>query len=223
MSEKSELNTEVVAEFLKTNPEFFVGRDELLLNIRVPHSSGKAISLVEKQLNVMRERNTELRNRLSDLIENARSNDRLFSHSRKLVLALMDCKTLAQAVDVIHASFANEFGVEYTQIILFESSSISRARQVDLGVAQDTIGKYLKARQTIGGGIGEKERAFLFGADANHIGSAALAVLAYGDLYGVIAIGNRDPNYYHSGMGTLFLSYIAEVFSRILRDFIERR
>lgn len=216
----TEISPAQVAVFLQENRDFFVDHEDLLAELRVPHSSGKAVSLVEKQLSILRERNTELRNRLGDLIANARENDKLFSHTRRLVLALLDAKNLSQAVDIIYSSFQTDFGIEKTQIILFNETSISRARNDNIGNAQLYIGKYLKARQTVGGGLGIEERKYIFAEQSDEVGSAALAVLAYGDIYGIVAIGNRDPNYYHSSMGTLFLSYIAEILSRSLRDFV---
>ena len=215
-----ELDAKQVEQYLKQNLDFFNEREDLLTELRIPHGNGKAVSLVEKQLSILRERNTELRNRLSDLVANARENDKLFTHTRRLVLALMDAKNLAQAIDIIYSSFDADFGIEKTQIILFSETSISRAKNESLAQAERYIGKYLKARQTVGGGIGEKERAFLFGSASKEVGSAALAILAYGDIYGVVAIGNKDPNYYHSSMGTLFLSYISEILSRSLRNYI---
>lgn len=217
----NELDPRQIELFLKNNLDFFMDREDMLADLRIPHSSGKAVSLVEKQMSILRERNTELRHRLGDLIDNARENDKLFGHTRRLILTLLDCKNLSQAVDAIYSSFKNDFGIEKTQLILFNDNSISRARNESLSQAQIHIGKYLKARQTIGGGIGEQERQFLFKEDAPQVQSAALAVLAYGDVYGVLAIGNQSSNYYESSKGTLFLSYIAEVLSRALRDFIQ--
>ena len=207
-----------VAEYLRQHPGFFSDKEELLVSMTVPHAAGQAVSLVEKQLGILRERNSELRNRLSKLIDSARSNDRLFSHSRKLVLSLLDCKNSAQAVDVIYASFARDFGIETTQILLFDNNTISRARNESLIVADREIGRYLKARQTVGGGLTKDEIRLVFADNAERVGSAALSVLAYGEVYGVLAIGNEDPNFYNSDMGTLFLNYIAEVLSRVLRD-----
>ncbi len=214
----AKLSPETIAAYLRSHPDFFVDNEELLAELKIPHRSGPAVSLVEKQQSVLRERNTELRHRLTGLVDNARSNDRLFGLTRRVVLALLDSKDLAQAVDIIYNSFGDEFGVEFTQIILFDESPLCRARIEPLSHAQRVIGKYLKARQTIGGGLGREERDFLFGEQSPKVGSAAMAVLAYGDVYGVLAIGNSDPDYYQSSMGTLFLGYIAEVFSRVIRD-----
>ena len=212
------LSEKDVVEFLNNHDDFFRDKEDLLVSMTIPHQAGQAVSLVEKQLGILRERNSELRNRLGQLIESARANDRLFSHSRKLVLSLLDCKNTAQAVDAIYSSFAKDFGIEVTQIILFDDNSISRARNESLIAADREIGRYLKARQTIGGGLTEKEIAFVFAEQCDCVGSAALSVLAYGEVYGVLAIGNEDPSFYQSEMGTLFLNYIAEVLSRVLRD-----
>jgi uncharacterized protein YigA (DUF484 family) len=38
----------------------------------------------------------------------------------------------------------------------------------------------------------------------------------------MLSIGNRDPQYYRSSMGTLFLSYIAEVLNRLLPKYLPR-
>lgn len=223
MTSSKEPNQEMevqIAEYLSANPDFFSRHEDLLAEIRLPHSAGNAISLIEKQQVVFRERNNDLRHRLSDLIDNARENDRLFGHTRKLILSLLDCKTLEQATEVIYSSFKNDYKIETTQIILFADQVPANVRSDSLSQAQEHVGKYLKARQTIGGGLNKSQRAYLFGQQAENVNSAAIAILAYGDLFGVIAIGNSDADYYNSSMGTMFLAYISEVLSRILRDLI---
>ena len=42
----AELSSEQVAEFLKKNPNFFAEHDDLILDLTIPHESGKAISLL---------------------------------------------------------------------------------------------------------------------------------------------------------------------------------
>jgi len=215
-AENDYLSAEQVAEYLLNNRDFFDAYKDLLFELKIPHESGRAISLVEKQVSVMRERNTDLRRRLSQLIQNARENDRLFEHTRRLVLAMLDCRSLDQLLDTVQQSFESSFKVQFTSIILFDASPTSKARSVTLNEAQHFLGRHLKSRQTVGGGLDSDERKFLFGRDAIQVGSAALAVLTHGDLFGVLAVGNRDVNYYRSSMGTLFLSYIGEVLARML-------
>jgi hypothetical protein len=36
------------------------------------------------------------------------------------------------------------------------------------------------------------------------------------EVLGMLAIGSFDPDYYRSGMGTMFLTYIADVLTRAI-------
>ena len=72
------------------------------------------------------------------------------------------------------------------------------------------------------GTLGSKELEFVFGNHASEIGSVAVVPLMHGSAFGLLAIGNRDPNYYRSSMGTLFLGYIAEVLNRLLPKYLPR-
>ncbi len=83
-------DAEAVAAYLRAHPEFFVDHDELLAELRLPHQPGAAVSLVERQVKLLRERNIEMRHRLSQLMDVARDNDRLFDKTRRLVLDLLD-------------------------------------------------------------------------------------------------------------------------------------
>jgi uncharacterized protein YigA (DUF484 family) len=53
------------------------------------------------------------------------------------------------------------------------------------------------------------------------VGSVAAVPLRYDNLYGILAVGNSDPNFYKSSMGTLFLSYIAEILNRVLPNHLK--
>ncbi|MFT7690302.1 MAG: hypothetical protein ACI88U_001021, partial [Porticoccaceae bacterium] len=54
----------IVREFLRDNPTFLDNHQDILESMDLPHHSGSAVSLVERQVSVMRDRNTEIRARL---------------------------------------------------------------------------------------------------------------------------------------------------------------
>ncbi len=218
-----EITEEQVAKYLQQNVNFFSTYPNLLAELELPHHSGQAVSLVEKQVSILRDRNIEMRQRLNHLLDNARDNDRLFDKSKRLVLALLETKDLASFVDALYYSFSKEFNIHYTRLIFFgnEATPSSAARVVNINEAREHLGKHLKSNKSVTGGIEIKEAEFLFDSDAPNIGSAALTVLSHGNLIGVLAIGNQDPSYYHSSMGTLFLGYIGEVLNRMLPAYLE--
>ncbi|MCP8632592.1 DUF484 family protein [Pseudomonas mosselii] len=218
----SELDAEAVVAYLRDHPTFFAEHDELLLEQRIPHQRGDSVSLVERQLKLLRDRNIEMRHRLSQLMDVARDNDRLFDKTRRLILDLLDAGTLEEVVMAVEDSLRQEFQVPFVSLILFGENAAPVGRWVSGAEAQQAIGGLIGGGKTISGSLREHELAFLFG-DAQHkeVGSSAVATLEYQGLHGVLAIGSRDPQHYKSSVGTLFLSYIAEVLGRVVPRFTQ--
>ncbi|RYZ78093.1 MAG: DUF484 family protein [Moraxellaceae bacterium] len=206
------LEPEQVAAFLQENPHFFEAYPDLLAELSLPHESGSAVSLIERQISVLRERNMDMRHRLSKLLDNARDNDKLFDKTKRLVLTLLEGQDLGDIVDALYYCFDKEFGIQYTSLFFFgniDKIPSSQAHVVSIAAARDNVG-------TI------QEMQFIFGKYADEIGSVATVPLIHGNAFGLLAIGNRDPHYYRSSMGTLFLGYIAEVLNRILPKHLPR-
>lgn len=223
MTHKSDNETSLdatdVARYLSQHPEFFTEHGELLAELELPHDSGSAISLVERQVAVLRDRNMDMRHRLSHLLDNARDNDRLFDKTKRLILELLDGRDLGDIVDALHYSFDKDFNIHFTRMLLIGSSEKiagSQALVISTEEAKDNITTLLRGNRAFCGTLGDREKAFIFGDAANQVGSAATVPLVHGTTFGLLAIGNRDPKYYRSSMGTLFLGYIAEVLNRLL-------
>ena len=210
---------------LREHPEFFIQHSDLLAELTLPHESGSAVSLVERQVAILRERNIDMRNRLSKLLDNARENDKLFDKSKRLVLSLLEGQDMGDIIDALHYSFDKDFNIHFTSVILFgnpDKVPSSQARIVSIAEARECIGPLLKNSRAVCGTLGAKEMEFIFAEQAAEIGSIATVPLVHGSVFGLLSIGNRDPQYYRSSMGTLFLSYIAEVLNRLLPKYLPR-
>lgn len=214
------LDAETVAAYLRLHPEFFIDHDELIPELRIPHQRGDTVSLVERQVKLLRERNIEMRHRLSQLMDVARDNDRLFDKTRRLVLDLLDAASLEEVVSAVEDSLRHEFQVPFVSLILFSDNALPVGRSVSSAEAHQAIGGLLAGGKTICGVLRSHELAFLFGdGEAEQVGSAAVVALTHQGLHGVLAIGSVDPQHYKSSLGTLFLGYIAEVLARVLPRF----
>jgi len=214
------LGADAVAAFLRSNPEFFVEQEELLISLRLPHQRGDTVSLVERQMKVLRERNIEMRHRLSQLMDVARDNDRLFDKTRRLILEILDAVSLEEVVIAVEDSLRQEFQVPFVSLILFSEIATPVGRWVSSSEAHQAIGALLSGGKTVSGSLRDNELDFLFGEEQRkQVGSTALVPLSHQGLHGVLAIGSRDPQHYKSSVGTLFLSYIAEVLGRVLPRF----
>ena len=92
------LDDELVADYLRRHPDFFMQQADLLAELRVPHARGSTVSLVERQMSLLRERSLDLQQRMQRLVEVARDNDRLFELTRQLTLDLLDADSLESLV-----------------------------------------------------------------------------------------------------------------------------
>ena len=211
----------IVREFLRDNPTFLDSNQDILESMDLPHHSGGAVSLVERQVSVMRERNTEIRARLDNFLATAQDNDQLFEKTKQLVLKLIEAKNLSTLVEAAYESLGKDYQIEFYSLTLFgteETLPKTMARVVEVEQANEQIGTLLRANRVVCGVLREEEMSFLFGDKVAQVGSAASIPLRYNNLYGILAVGNADPNFYTGNMGTLFLSYIAEVLSRLIRQ-----
>lgn len=213
----STVGAEAVAAYLRAHPTFFTEHDELLLELQIPHQRGDSVSLVERQLKLLRDRNIEMRHRLSHLMDVARDNDRLFEKTRRLILDLLDADTLDAVVMAVEDRLRQDFQVPYVSLILFGENAAPVGRWVSTSEAQQAIGGLLCSGKTVSGHLRDHELAFLFGdAQRKDVGSSAVAAVENQGLHGVLAIGSQDPHHYKSTVGTLFLGYIAEVLGRVI-------
>jgi uncharacterized protein YigA (DUF484 family) len=210
-----DLNDELVREYLKDHDDFLQRNPDMLDYLHISHASGSAVSLVEKQVGVLRERNIDMRHRLNTLTANARDNDKLYEQTRGLLLQLLDADSVDALYNGFMRSMSDDFKVEHATMILFGEGDAGDCRMETRESAKIEIGALLRGKKAVCGALREEELSYLF-PDARGVGSAALMPLSNGEQLGLLAVGSSDGNRYSSAMGTLFLSHIAEVIVRLL-------
>jgi hypothetical protein len=210
------ISEEQVAAYLASNPDFFVRNQSLLEVLNVPHNTGKAVSLVERQTSLLRERNQQLTTHLSDLIDIARHNDAQFEKTKRMVLSLLDSATLDDVAVALEESLCRDFYGDVTSLVLFSDRpvNVNNLRMLPRSTA-GVIESLMTTNLPTCGKLQTIENHFLFEEEAVKVASAAVIPLVKGDTIGLLAIGSYDPYYFKSSQGTLFLSYVGEVLSRV--------
>jgi hypothetical protein len=213
------LNDEVVREYLKNHDDFLQRNPDMFDYLHISHASGSAISLVEKQVSVLRERNKDMRQRLKTLTANARDNDALFELTRALVLKLLDANSVAELYRTFMDAMTSDFRADYATMIMFsdhgEGGDSWRTESQE--TVKREIGSLFRGNKAVCGALRKEELAFLFPSGSG-TGSAALMPLSLpnGEALGLLAVGSADANYYNSKVGTLFLSHLADVLVKLL-------
>ena len=118
---ESDISEKQIADYLRNHPKFFANQEDLLANLSLPHESGKAISLVERQVAILRDRGIEARQKLNNLLENARNNDQLFDTTRNLVLALLRADSITEEADVTQDQLSNHGNIDACEIIIVKA------------------------------------------------------------------------------------------------------
>jgi uncharacterized protein YigA (DUF484 family) len=220
------LNDASVAEYLQTYPDFFERNGALLAKLRLPHlrETGATVSLVERQVEVLRDRNQALERKLKELVEVARANDGLADRIHRLSQRLIRAHTLQETINTVETSLREDFEARNSVLLLF----LEAARTLDASAGRflrtaDASDPQMKSFETLMqsgkprcGQIRDAQRDFLFGKDSVEIGSVALTPLGPKGALGVLAIGASDAERFHPGMSTEFLTRIGELVANAL-------
>jgi len=216
-----ESEEDAIAAYLQHNPDFFERHQALLTRLRVPHArGGSTISLVERQIEVLREKHAALESKLAELVSVARANDAIADKLHRFTRRLLRARSRAEAVTLIEASLREDFDAFHGGVLVLigEYPDLAPQRFVRT-VARDDAGlKPFETLFTSGkprcGQVRDSQREFLFGQDANDIGSVALVPLAEkSGPIGVLALGSTDRDRFHPGMSTEFLARMADLIA----------
>ena len=213
---------ETVAHYLQQNPEFFENHLPLLARLRLPHARGSStISLVERQVEVLRERHAALEQKLADFVTVARANDAVAEKLHRFTRRLLRAQTRQSAIEQLEASLREDFDSFHSVLVLTgEQDAGVPQRFVRLVSADDVNLKSFESLFTSGkprcGQARDSQREFLFAADAADIGSVALVPLGEHGSLGLLALGSTDRDRFHPGMSTDFLARLADLISDVL-------
>ena len=213
----------MVVEYLSQHPDFFVTHRSLLAELNLPHGSGKTVSLVERQVGILRERNMEMRRRTNQLMQTARTNDNLFTKIRTLSLALVEARNLQDINEVLATHILVDFEADFvTCHIVHEQPGKQGA--LDHFQFHDEFApcaSLVTNNQPTCLSLREHELEELFPASLHeHPGSAILLPLNLATADGFLSIGSRDTARFSQDMDTLFVAYVADILSAMLEKYL---
>ena len=210
------LDADAVADFLANNSDFLVRRPELLPDPAASDDSagGAVVSLADRQMVLLRDRNESLRNRLAALIAVARDNDRTYARLRKLTLALMDAASVAELDTALAAHLLEEFQADHA-ICFVGRAPRSELVHVAARVVKAPWDRIFDNAEPTCGPYRAEEYALLFpGVELS--GPASVAVVPMRRASAVLAIGSKDPERFAPDMGHVFLTFLGDVLERTL-------
>ena len=208
-----------VLRFLSANPEFFERHQEVLPRLRIPHVNGPAVSLIERQVSVLRGKCSSLENHLRDLIGVAHANERLQGRLHVLVQDVVSAESLDAVVAVTRRNLAESFGADAVHVLLVDVPEGDGHRVCGAGDAR--LAPFTASLEDGGTRCGlptdAELDALVDGGDRADIGSAALIPLVHEGAVGVVMLTSRDESRFAAGKGVVFLDQLGGVLSRRVR------
>ena len=209
---------EAIADYLRSHPDFFERHSTLLLSLKLPHrTGGTAISLVERQVSMLRQRNAQLERQFKDLVAVAKLNDALVEKIHQLGMQLMRASSVAARLERLETGLREDFAAERAVLVLFDAPAdaerpgfVKRVAADDPAVRPFTA--FLRAARPRCGPLRDRQKA-IFDRDADSVTSAAMVPLGKDASVGFLVIGSRDPDHFHPGKRMDFLSRLGELLS----------
>ncbi len=214
----------LVIEYLEQHPDFLLTHPGLLTELQLTHDCGSAVSLIERQVQSLRAQNRQLRNKLMELVEVARDNDRTNERLHRLTIALLSSGEATETLATLSDSLREIFGADAVTVRLFgdpagDALGTYRVARNDLALAPFI--EFFRTQKPVCGRLKAAQLDYLFGERATEIKSAALIPLAADQPLGFLAVGSRDPERFLLAMGTLFLTRLGELIGYLLKPHLK--
>jgi len=216
---------EAVARYLDEHPDFFDQFPDTLGRLNLSHDTqGRAVSLIERQLQVLRAREASLDHQLRDLVGNARENDLIGNRLHRFALAMVEATQADEALDEATELLRLEFKLDGVGVRRYANEKMagSRPSWIAAGdpVLADLLRQFQNGKPMCGTRLDDAWLAFLFGDQSGLVRSTALLPLGDKRPQGVLALGSADPQRFHAGMGTVYLTRLGDLLERTLERFV---
>lgn len=213
------LNSDSIADYLLDHPRFFEKHAELLGLIRLTSPLlGRAVSLQERQMEILREKIKVQELRMADLLRIAQENDEITSKFLAWVRALLLARNIADLPQVLTGNLQKFFDVPQVTVHLWGIAESHRGAWFNATVPENAriFADDLTAPFC---GAGSDFDASVWLENADSVKSVALLPLrvdAAPQAFGLLALGSPDPGRFTAEMSTDFLVRISATASAAL-------
>ncbi len=209
-----------VARYLRENPNFFEDHADEIAEIFVPHPhGGHAIPIAERQIFTLREKNTELSGKLAELIRFGSENDATAERLHRSTLASFSAPDLETTLAVLYHSLREDFGVPLVAVRLWGRVP-EQSYLPELAAASAEVREYAERIDApyCGSDAVAESRDWFEGGEAP--ASFAFMPLRTANTFGLLVLASPDAQRFRSGIGTVYLTRLAELSSIAIARFL---
>ena len=213
---KKSLNEKEVEQFLLLNPDFLSKNSHILNTLEIVHETGGAVSLIQKQVELLRENYNSTSNNLLGLIEIAKNNESIFLRTKDLILDLILCKNSIDIISLAERRFEGQFQADKCKLLFFrENLNLPKGRIIDPKEAHGVFGKKYNAVDIYCGSINKKESNYIFKKKSGIV-ECVLVPIKSPDCPGLLALGSKKEGVYSNDYDSMFLEFVAQVLANLI-------
>jgi len=222
------ITEEDIANFLVNTPDFFERNAELLAAVRLnsPHGS-RAVSLQERQADMLREKIRALEMRLMDMMRHGTDNEVLIERMQRWVKTLLMTANASDLPYTIADHIQHDFLVPQVAIKVWGVADDFQIEPFAVGVG-DEVKTFAETLRTPYVGMNQNFEAVKWLLEPSAAQSVALVALratrtedtpqtaATQPVIGLLVMASPDAQRYHEGMGTAFIERLGDLASAAL-------
>jgi uncharacterized protein YigA (DUF484 family) len=212
------MRSEEVASYLQDNPQFFEQHADLVANMVVPHPyAGRTISITERQMLALRDKNKQLEGKMGELLQFGEENDAISEKMHRLAVAMIAAKSFQSVLHTLNFHLRDDFAIPHVAVRLWHRPDGSDELPEFTDVSHDLQAFSETLAQPYCGSTTGFETSSWFGEAATHVRSQGLIAMRNGgETIGMIALGSEDHERFYAGMGTIYLERLGEMASAAL-------
>lgn len=222
------ITEEDIANFLVNTPDFFERNAELLAAVRLnsPHGT-RAVSLQERQADMLREKIRALEMRLMDMMRHGTDNEVLIERMQRWVKTLLMTANASDLPYTIADHIQHDFLVPQVAIKVWGVADDYQIEPFAVGVG-DEVKTFAETLRTPYVGMNQNFEAVKWLLEPSAAQSVALVALratrtedtpqtaATQPVIGLLVMASPDAQRYHEGMGTAFIERLGDLASAAL-------
>ena len=195
------INAAAVLDYLKQNPSFFQQHETILVELGLMDRD-KSAPFIERQIEVLKTRESEQKAKLDMIVDSARSNLKLEDDFLEIVIRLLSIdQSSGSAMDIVSSLLVKQFNVKKAVVLLQMENMDSRHAHYD-EIRQRVTHKSSICDDRISSSLLQA----LFDSEADHVKSCAFIPLLFDDeIKGVLVLGSSDRERFNPEMGVNFL------------------
>ena len=219
---ENNLSEREVLDYLESNPGFLENNEPLLNSIINNRPKDGTISLAQKQIQILHERNTEMRKKIALLVKRAKTNDEIFEKTRSLNLSVINSTSWSELNETLATQMIIDFDADFVAIHLKEIDTTDGLDHIHFHDKKLPCEALLGNQTTQCSSLRAEEMGSLFPIDQyDEAGSAVLLKMKLIKGGGFLCIGSNEPTMFSQEIDTMFVRYMADVLACVINRLIE--